>query len=295
MAGSISGNFGGPWSDAKLHALGSYLKAYTKVLKNQPFKLIYLDAFAGAGVRPVDLPESDAINLRLDEEEQNYRHGSPLIALSIEPPFHRFVFIDKDNAALESLRSHIEEQQPTGQREIEFLAGDANEQIRSFVSRTDWFSHRAVAFLDPFALQVDWTTLEVMARTQAVDLWLLFPAMGVNRMLTRSGEIQAPWRRRLDRLFGIEDWDKGFYAEEQPDLFGESSVTKIPRVFETLSDYVTARLGTIFAKTHKTPLILKNRKGAPLFLLCFASANPGKGSRIAVNIAQDIIDSSNHG
>lgn len=43
--------FGGSWSDAKLAALASYLKSYTQALKNKPFKLAYVDAFAGAGLK----------------------------------------------------------------------------------------------------------------------------------------------------------------------------------------------------------------------------------------------------
>ena len=41
--------FGGSWTIEKLDILESYLDAYTTVLKNQPFKLMYIDAFAGTG------------------------------------------------------------------------------------------------------------------------------------------------------------------------------------------------------------------------------------------------------
>ena len=36
----------------------------------------------------------------------------------------------------------------------------------------DWSSHRAVLFLDPYGMQVEWTTIEAIARTGAIDLWL---------------------------------------------------------------------------------------------------------------------------
>jgi len=41
--------FGGDWTQEKLARIRSYLGAYTTVLKKQPFKLIYIDAFAGTG------------------------------------------------------------------------------------------------------------------------------------------------------------------------------------------------------------------------------------------------------
>jgi len=42
-------DFGGPWTQHKLKILELYLDAYTTALKNQPFKLVYIDAFAGTG------------------------------------------------------------------------------------------------------------------------------------------------------------------------------------------------------------------------------------------------------
>ena len=41
--------FGGNWTEEKLDILAKYLDAYTTALKNKQFRLVYLDAFAGAG------------------------------------------------------------------------------------------------------------------------------------------------------------------------------------------------------------------------------------------------------
>ncbi len=41
--------FGGSWTRTKLNVLQQYLQAYTTALKNQPFRLWYVDAFAGTG------------------------------------------------------------------------------------------------------------------------------------------------------------------------------------------------------------------------------------------------------
>src|SRR5690606_41679286 len=43
--------FGGPWTEEKLDRVTRYLQAYTTALKNQPFQLMYIDAFAGTGYR----------------------------------------------------------------------------------------------------------------------------------------------------------------------------------------------------------------------------------------------------
>ena len=45
--------FGGNWTEKKLNCLKQYIMAYEKVMKNQPFKLLYIDAFAGSGYREI--------------------------------------------------------------------------------------------------------------------------------------------------------------------------------------------------------------------------------------------------
>jgi three-Cys-motif partner protein len=141
---------------------------------------------------------------------------------------------------------------------------------------------------------VRWETLEKIARTQAIDMWLLFPAMAVNRMLPRSGDVPKAWASKLTETFGSDDWRHHFYQKQAVDLFGDEQISKVPKVFERLSEFITLRLKTVFAGVNSKPLVLKNSTGAPLFLLCFASGNP-KGAKIALKIAQFIINKKNHG
>jgi len=47
-------SFGGPWPLLKLDVLEKYLNFFMKAMKNQNFKLCYIDAFAGSG--DLDVP-----------------------------------------------------------------------------------------------------------------------------------------------------------------------------------------------------------------------------------------------
>lgn len=291
-------NFGGGWSGDKLEALRDYLISYMLVLKKQPFKLAYIDAFAGAGVREVQEGQSED-NDWFDEEsviaDQQYRHGSPLIALSIDPPFDKYIFIEQDENSLAELRNQVEKFDGSVGKSVEFCKNDANEKLLELAGK-NWKKHgrRGVVFLDPFALQVRWDTIEAIGRTQAIDMWLLFPAMAVNRMLPKNGIVPDSWAERLNQLFGDDSWRDVFYSNEGPGLFGDEFVSKTPKIFETLSFYITSRLKSVFAGTPESPMILRNKSGAPLFLLCFASGNP-KGAATAVRIAQHIINEKNNG
>ncbi len=188
MSNGKQSAFGGAWSGRKLEALRRYLNAYTTALKNTPFKLAYIDAFAGAGALPNDANDDDWFDEEFQKEDESYRHGSPLIALENDPPFDSFIFIERDPASIKSLQEQIESRWGHDAKNVSYLQGDANEHLQELAGKR-WKLHRAVAFLDPFALQVSWTTLEKIAQTQAIDMWLLFPAMAVNRMLPKSGEI----------------------------------------------------------------------------------------------------------
>jgi len=64
-------------------------------------------------------------------------------------------------------------------RDIEILDTDANAAVRQIFGRSSWAfkdqgKARGVVFLDPYALQVDWDTLILLAETRAIDVWYLF-------------------------------------------------------------------------------------------------------------------------
>ena len=55
-------------------------------------------------------------------------------------------------------------------------------------------------------MQVSWDTLRAAAGTKAIDVWVLFPSgMGMNRLITNSGEIPKEWQDPLDRFLGCPD------------------------------------------------------------------------------------------
>jgi len=263
-------------------------------LSKSSFERIYIDAFAGAGIREVTQETDEQLfDEAQSKEDEGYRHGSPLIALGTEPLFHRFVFIERDAASITKLELQVAESFPLRIDDVSFRQGDANELLKA-LTRENWKTRRAVAFLDPFALHVKWETIELIAKTQAIDMWLLFPAMAVNRMLPRSGVVPPKWAAKLTATFGSSEWEGYFYEKHQADMFGEETISKQPKIFEKLSDFITMRLKTVFEDAVKKPMILRNSSGAPLFLLCFASGNP-KGAPIALRIANHIINKKNHG
>lgn len=286
--------FGGDWTTAKLAALESYLRAYGRALKDKPFRKAYIDAFAGTGYRSMrsDDPQGQALLFPdlAEAEAQQLLDGSARVALKSEPSFDKYIFIEQDAARCSQLRQ-LGDEFPSLASRIDVRQDDANRAIQALCRPSvDWSGRRAVMFLDPYGMQVEWKTIEAIARTHAIDLWLLFPlGIGVSRLLPRSGKMPDAWRARLDTLLGTTDWYDAFYrVERTPSLFGDTDEELVVRATnEVISQYFVRRLESVFPGV-ATPGILRNSTGCPLFLFCFASGNV-KGSDIAKRIADHIL------
>lgn len=83
--------FGGEWTTRKLEVLDRYLHSYTTVLKNTPFRKLYIDAFAGTGYRDArqsdeeETPQSTLFPDMAEPEPQSFLDGSARLALKIDP------------------------------------------------------------------------------------------------------------------------------------------------------------------------------------------------------------------
>jgi len=287
-------SFGGNWTLTKLEILRRYLEAYTLVFKNQSFKTAYIDAFAGTGYRALKQAETEGLLFPdlAEDAPQELLHGSARMALEINPRFDRYIFIEKDSDRCKQLRN-LQEEFPDRADHIAIRQGDANEEIQS-LCRKDWKKHRAVLFLDPYGMAVEWTTIEKVATTHAIDLWLLFPlGIGVNRLLPRSGQIPEGWRTRLNLFLGTEDWYESFYkVETATNLFGVEETKVAKAKVDTIAKYCVDRLKSVFPGVAPKPKILMNSANCPLYLFCFAVGSQNTQARkIALRIANHILGS----
>lgn len=207
---AFDGKFGGPWTTENLEILEKYLDAYTTALKNKSFKLMYIDAFAGTG----------EINLRQeDPDARAFIEGSAKRAIKIEDkPFDRLIFVEKDYERHGNL---IRLQRENPLRDIQAENSNANSFLRNL--DVNWKEWRGVLFLDPFATEVEWATIEKVAQFNALDTWILFPVSAITRMLPKSrlpDDVSRKWANKLTRIFGDDSWRKLYYMRQQR-LFGD--------------------------------------------------------------------------
>jgi len=276
MPSGSAQSFGGVWTREKLKILAAYLDAYTTALKNTRFNLWYVDAFAGSG----------AIQALDNDEERAFLIGSTEIALGItDRPFDQLLFIEKDLENSQAMRGRVETLGETVRTQIQ--QGDANLSLPAFCDSMGPFD-RAVVFLDPFATEVDWRTLKSVARTQKCDVWILFPASAIRRLLPRQG--QTVHDAVLTRVFGDESWRElqRPAAQQSFDFFGDGPDIETEAGIEAIGRAYMAKLEDTFAGVAPNPRILRNSRNSPLYLFMFAAGN-STGAPIAVRIADHLL------
>ena len=284
MEGKTMANmsFGGQWTLEKLDILERYLNAYTTALKDQPFDLIYVDAFAGQGsFRPGSgYAEEDYGDF------QPLYDGSARRALRItDKPFDRFIFNDIDSRrSLELVR--LRQEYPN--RSITVKDEDANRMLREFCQNLRPME-RAVVFLDPFATEVSWSTIEIIAKTEKIDCWILFPVGAIARMMPLVGRPTNVLAIQLDRIFGSREHWRDFYRQSvQLSFLDTDPGYERPGGSGPIADLYRERLESVFYTVAPTRRIFKNSRNSPMFELFFGASNP-VGAAPAIRIADHIL------
>ena len=270
--------YGGPWTQIKHDALERYLAFYTSALRFQPFDLWYVDAFAGSGDRIVEGTAGGLFEGIASHPAEIRLDGSATIALNVSPPFQRLVFIENNPSRHEAL---LRLQAAHPERAIECYRDDANVLVRAICKGNRWRapraagrSARAVLFLDPYGMQVEWQTLQSIRETRSVDLLYLFPIGGILRQAALDLSKVDPHKdAAITRIYGTSRWREEWYSESrQGDLLKAAPTILRHATNQQIEAGFKARLETLFPYV-SDPLPLLTSRGAKLYSLFLAASN----------------------
>jgi len=185
----------GAWTEQKLYLWHRYLEITTSAMVGKPAwpeGLVYIDLFCGPGVCQV-------------RETGKRLPGSPLIAANAAKPFRKLIFTDIDGVCADSTRERLERSPARGRYEV--LTGDSNTVVQTFASRIPRGT-LSLAFIDPEALDVHFSTLQTLAQDRAVDFLLLFADA---TDLVRNVDLYEQQDSKLDAMLGPDsgwrqDW-----------------------------------------------------------------------------------------
>lgn len=297
-------NWGGRWTEEKLDAFEKYVKAYLTIMNAyrdaNGWKLLYFDGFAGSGTRSQEeevLEMQEALDLfgrEVTSEDFNVYQGAAERVVKIESDnirsFDHYYFVDKNEENCYALQEKLASYETIGKKH--YLPKDANEAVKMLASTLHNYNNcKALAFLDPFGMQIDWTSIASL-KALSVDLWILVPTgVIINRLLERKVDQQRglAHAEKLEAFFGMSEAEikAFFYTEKQvPTLFGddETVITKAENSIRKIAQLYVERLKSIFPYVTEDPMVLYNNHNVPIFHLVFAAKN-----KTAMKIAQDII------
>jgi three-Cys-motif partner protein len=253
----------GRWSELKLEIVEKYGSAYTTAfagMRGRGLKKYYIDAFSGAGVH-------------LSKQTGQRIEGSPARALRTSPPFDHFYFIDMNPGKTAHLRALCE-----GRADVDIITDDATLYLTRNLLPTIQYEkfNRALCLLDPYGLHLDWEVMLQAGQSRAVDMFLNFPVMDMNRNAIWRVPERAPQDgvERMNRFWGNGSWKQAAYAESpQYKLFSGPDLVKQDNdaIVAAFRDRLRRDAGFQFVPE---PLPMRNSNNAIVYYLFFASPKP---------------------
>lgn len=269
--------FGGSWTEQKIQIVCEYTQAYLKVMKYQSqWKLLYFDGFAGSG------------QICLDKQQEDNIEGAARRILSIEEPkpFDIYYFVEKNAVKAKELESTIKSE--FNNRTIHVVPGDCNQKLQDMAKflKTNGDDFRALAFIDPCGMQLNWSSLEAV-KGLGIDMWILVPiGIGANRLLKNDGNIDIKWMEKLVSFLGIgekEIMDYFYVRTGQRGLFDDTDqIVKMNDAIKKLGLLYRDNLHKIF-KYVSNPFVMKNEKNSIMYHFLLGSNNE-KAEKIANSI-----------
>jgi three-Cys-motif partner protein len=257
----------GIWSELKLQIVEKYGSAYTGAFaKQRGLKKFYVDAFSGAGVH-------------ISKRSGGQIDGSPARALKTTPSFDGFYFIDMDAQKTAHLRMLC-----ANRSDVHIETGDASKYLTETLLPTIKYEDykRALCLFDPYGLHLEWRAMEMAGQSRAIDMFLNFPVMDMNR--------NAIWRNpsavpkdgidRMNRFWGDESWREAAYTEHpQGNLFGAPDIVKQGNDDCQCLSRKAAQSGWIPVRPRASTDEEQHQCGCILLVLCFSKACCAKNHR----------------
>jgi len=180
----------GRWSEEKYTLLKYFVDIFSTGMKQKMNKRVFIDLFAGSGKAKF-------------RGTNTIVGSSPFIALSVNDPFDKYIFCEKDINKLEALKERTREYFPN--LNTVFIQGDCNSITNEIISEIPTGKKiLSFCFVDPFNIGIDFETIKQLSTNRAMDfLILLALGMDANRNRELYSSLETD---RIDKFLGMRDW-----------------------------------------------------------------------------------------
>ncbi|WP_027002440.1 three-Cys-motif partner protein TcmP [Hugenholtzia roseola] len=277
--------FGGNWTKEKIDIFMKYVPAYLTIMHSmikgkhyaKDWKLMFFDGFAGSGSIHLETGEGILESV-----------ATKILSLDDNKGFDLYRFVELDKTKATNLETLIAANFPNKVGKTRVYQEDFNVVVKKMVAFLQKeTNYKTLMFVDPFGMQVNWSSLEAM-KGLAIDMWILIPTgMGINRMLQNDGDISEKWLEKLQVFLGLsaQEIQDHFYKKENiQHLFGtEEKMIKERNAIELAHLLYKSRLKSIFDNVSDS-YVMKNQNNSILYHFLLASNNS-----TAIKIANSII------
>ena len=245
----------GEWSITKHSKLKYYECLFATSMRKKWDCRVYIDLFSCAGKSVL-------------KKSHKVVPGSPLIALSVQDPFDKYIFAEENPDYMQALQKRIMRYFPSAH--CDFVLGNCNERIDDIINSIPTFNKNyrglTLCFIDPFKSgQLEFKTIRTIADSIYVDFLVLIPSyMDINRNEHNYCRISDP---SLDRFIGTTKWRERWKNKETPySSFGLFVADEFGKQMR--------ELGFIYKDTADMELVkMEYGQNLPLYHLAFFSRN----------------------
>jgi three-Cys-motif partner protein len=159
---------------------------------------VYLELYAGAGYGRI-------------RGTARVIPGSPVRALTLEDPFDKYVFCEKNLEFLEALKVRVHRYAPTA--DVQYVPGDCNERIGEVLNEIPRGSAQnkvlTLCFVDPPDIGIKFETIRRLADRYMDFLVLLALYMDANRNIDNYVKEEAV---KIDEFLGSGTWRENWQS-----------------------------------------------------------------------------------
>src|SRR5258708_19179944 len=194
--------------------------------------------------------------------------GSPARALRESPPFDHFYCIDLNPGKTAYLKTLCGDR-----RNVNIITDDATLYLTTKLLPTIQYADfkRALCLLDPYGLHLDWEVIRQAGQSRAVDMFLNFPVMDMNRNAIWRNPEKVPQDGidRMNTFWGDESWRKAAYAQNpQGNLLFDREMVKQPN--EAIVAAFRKRLREVAGFSFVPDPLRCETAQTPLCIICFS-------------------------
>jgi three-Cys-motif partner protein len=236
----------GPWTEDKFDLIRPYCQMFSSAMKNKWPLRVYVDLYAGSGL------------CRIKGHNQVLL-GSPLIALSVDAPFNRYIFCESNSGRFSALKARVEKNYAN--LDVRLIAGKFEEHIEEICSAIPSKS-LALCFVDPYDCDFDIENLKRISKcARGVDfLCLLAFQMDAKRAIHHYLKPDS----KIDRIIGNTTWRERW--NNKSNIHEDLAKFLAMEFAQSMSE-----IGYLKTPLHKMKEVKTHDKNVPLYYLALFS------------------------